>query len=299
LEGQEAAHPPVDAVVVSVVIPAFNAAETLGEQIAALASQSWGGPLEVVVADNGSSDETLVVARQAARAADLDLKAVDASDHPGASHARNQGCRVARGDVVLCCDADDVVSTTWVEHLLNALADADLVGGYCSFERVNSPELVAQQGDAGGKGVHVALGYLPYAIGANFGAWRDVIEAVGGWNTEFVGGGDDIDFSWRAQEQQFHLGSAESAVVYYRLRQGVRSAIRQRVAKGEMGALLYLRYRDRVPARSWRRQIGTPLWLLLHAHHVVRSQTRVRWLLPAAAFYGRLRGSVRYRVWYL
>jgi glycosyltransferase involved in cell wall biosynthesis len=70
---------------VSVVIAALNAAATLPLQLAALAAQDYSGSWEVVVADNGSTDATVAIAREFASSLPH-LVLVDASDRRGQSH---------------------------------------------------------------------------------------------------------------------------------------------------------------------------------------------------------------------
>lgn len=53
----------------SVIIPCLNAADTIGKQLEALARQEWSEPWEVVILDNGSTDETLAVAETGEEAA--------------------------------------------------------------------------------------------------------------------------------------------------------------------------------------------------------------------------------------
>src|SRR5258708_12899377 len=92
-DGQGAPHQ-VPIADLSVVIPCLNAGDVLARQLEALATQAWDGTWDVIVADNGSTDETREVA------ASFDprlpsLRIVDASDQRGRQHARNVGARVA------------------------------------------------------------------------------------------------------------------------------------------------------------------------------------------------------------
>ena len=92
----------------SIIIPCLNAADTIGEQLQALSIQSWNGQWEVIISDNGSTDDTLKVVGKY-RESLPELRVVDSSDKPGAAHARNIGCGAATGDAFLFCDADDAV----------------------------------------------------------------------------------------------------------------------------------------------------------------------------------------------
>ena len=96
-------------VAVSVVIPARNAARTLDAQLQALAAQRFPAEWEVLVSDNGSTDATRAVAVEWAGRIPL-LRVIDASARPGASAARNLGAAAAHGELLLFCDADDVVA---------------------------------------------------------------------------------------------------------------------------------------------------------------------------------------------
>lgn len=78
----------------SVIIPCFNVANTLNAQLEALACQQWSEPWEIIVADNGSTDETVASARQYEQKLS-NLRIVDASSRRGASHARNVGALAA------------------------------------------------------------------------------------------------------------------------------------------------------------------------------------------------------------
>lgn len=99
--------------VCSVIIPARNAVDTIGEQLEAVLAQQCPGQFEVVVADNGSIDETAgVVAAIASR--DPRVRLVDASDAAGEPGARNAAVAACRAPVVASCDADDVVRPGWL-----------------------------------------------------------------------------------------------------------------------------------------------------------------------------------------
>jgi glycosyltransferase involved in cell wall biosynthesis len=88
---------------VSVVIPAFNAARTLGASIESALAQTLR-PLEIIVVDDGSTDSTAAVARSFANAGVVLVTQRNA----GAAAARNGGLQVARGRYVALLDADDL-----------------------------------------------------------------------------------------------------------------------------------------------------------------------------------------------
>lgn len=112
---------------VSVVIPAFNAADLIGEIVrAVLAQQAPGLAVEVLVVDDGSTDGTVAAARAAGARVLEPLPG--AGGNPAA--ARNRGARESRGDPIVFLDADCVPQPGWLAALLRAHdAGYPVVGG--------------------------------------------------------------------------------------------------------------------------------------------------------------------------
>jgi glycosyltransferase involved in cell wall biosynthesis len=94
----------------TVVIPARDAAVTVGATIASLVGQQAGVP-KIVVVDDASVDDTVAVAREAAGGHDLVI-ITGRGEGPGA--ARNRGLAAVHTELVAFCDADD----TWVADRL-------------------------------------------------------------------------------------------------------------------------------------------------------------------------------------
>lgn len=109
---------------VSVVIPAYNAAATIGRTLGALAAQHVPGGFEIIVVDDGSSDGTRDVVVQA----ELDVRLL-CRERGGAAQARNAGAAAAQGDVIAFTDADCFPTRDWLREGLAGIAAADLVQG--------------------------------------------------------------------------------------------------------------------------------------------------------------------------
>jgi len=281
----------------SVVIPARNAAGLLAGQLRALAGQTYAGPWEVVIADNGSTDGTAEVARTSAGGVPA-VRVVDASRRRGIDCARNEGARAARGDFLLFCDADDEVSPTWLGEMAKAACTADLVGGPLDRDTLNDPRTVAWRWPSPPDALPVAHGFLPYAEGSNLGIWADVLQALGGWNEDYAGGGDDVELCWRAQLAGYRIGFAPQAVIRYRYRRELRALARQLFWYGFGDTKLYRDFRSRGLQRpSVRHRLGQWCRLLARAADLVHSpQSRGEWIRDAAYWAGRARGSIHHRV---
>jgi glycosyltransferase involved in cell wall biosynthesis len=107
-----------DTCLVSVVIPAYNASATIDETLRSVRSQSHE-QLEIIVVDDGSSDNTVLVAQQHA-AQDYRIRIIR-QDNAGVAAARNRGWQSARADFIAFIDADDLWEPTNVERQLRAL----------------------------------------------------------------------------------------------------------------------------------------------------------------------------------
>ena len=285
-----------DSPAISVVIPAFDAEDHLGDQLEALALQQSEVTFEVVVADNGSTDGTRRLVQQRA-ALDARFRLVDASGVPGPAYARNQGTCVSKGAVVAYCDADDVVSPGWLQGLWVASKEAALVGGRLDHEPLNDPAIRRWRSAGPMTELPTTLRFLPYAVTASMAVSRAAFDAVGGFD-EALEHGEDVDFSWRVQLSGYRLRFAPSAVVAYRHRARLSGLWKQFVLYGESDAALYARYRThgarrhpvRLVARRW-------FYILSRLPYLFLSDARRGlWIVVAAGAVGRFRGSVRHRV---
>jgi glycosyltransferase involved in cell wall biosynthesis len=285
---------------VSVIVPVRNGGDTLGLQLEALARQTYEGPWELGVADNGSVDDTReVAARFAGRVPGL--RVVDASARPGICVARNAGAAAARGDLLVYCDADDEATEEWLAGLVAAAGRHELVGGRLDHSSLNDEMALAWREPFAEDALPRCLGFLPYAVGSNLALWSEVLRALGGWNESYATCGDDVELCWRAQLAGYSLGFARDAVMRYRHRPDLRRLMRQAYNNGLSDARVYSQFRsDGVPPRSLSVDLGKWAELAAHAPDLLRSQARRgRWLRQASFRWGRLRGSARHRVWCL
>jgi glycosyltransferase involved in cell wall biosynthesis len=281
---------------VSVVIPTFNGAGTLGEQLDALARQDWQGPLEVVVSDNGSTDDTRAVVQSfAERFSSLTL--VDSSDVPGAAHARNVGVSAAKGDYLLFCDADDTVGEGWLKAMAAALDRHPVVAARLEYRRLNPAWTRDIYGDPQHDELLAPPSFLPFAFGGSLGVRRDVHINVGGFDPEYPTG-EDVDYSYRIQLSGTPIHFVPAAVVHVRVRQRPGEIFRQFRAYGREWATLLKQYSSYGMQRpSQLRALAS--WLLLALSlplYLPTREHRTVWVSRLAWKVGRLEGSVRGRL---
>lgn len=106
---------------ITVIIPAYNAANVVGDAVSSCFAQK--GVCEIIVVDDGSSDNTADTAQMALSACEKLNGKVISTVHGGPSVARNKGLEEAAGEYVLFLDADDTLCEGATEELLKIISD--------------------------------------------------------------------------------------------------------------------------------------------------------------------------------
>ena len=252
---------------VSVVVCAYNAADTLGECLTSLEALEYPD-VELLVVNDGSKDATGQIAHSFARVKVIDIP------NGGLSAARNVGLERATGSIVAYTDADVRVEPDWLDNLIQPLLRSDVVG-------VGGPNLVPPEdswlaqcvGRAPGGPTHVLLDdrIAEHIPGCNMAFWTESLRAIQGFNPTFLRAGDDVDVCWRLQARGWKIGFAPTAVVWHHPRPSLRAFWRQQVGYGEGEAWLQPHHPDKFTQAGirWHGYIYSPLAYL-------RSLTRRR-----------------------
>ncbi|MFB8387030.1 glycosyltransferase [Microbacterium sp. NPDC055910] len=210
----------------SIIIPAYNAAETLGRQLEALARQA-SAPREILVCDNGSTDRTVDVVRTMAERYP-EIRLVDASSRRGPGAARNIGVSESGGEWIAFCDADDIVADGWCRAARHALSQHSFAAGRLDIEHLRGKGAFSVSWSPQLDGLS-ALSYLPGFVSAgsnNMAMHRAVFDSIGGFDeSEFTA--EDDDFCIRAQLAGYHLTFAPDMLLYVQQRVGLRAVYRQ------------------------------------------------------------------------
>jgi glycosyltransferase involved in cell wall biosynthesis len=284
---------------VSVVIPVRNGGAVLEGQLRALANQSYRGSFEVLIADNGSTDDTIAVAKRWTGL--LRLRVIDASSLHGLSYARNQGMEAAEGNLFAFCDCDDEASPGWLAALVETSRRYDAVGGSLEFETLNQ-DVVQREGHIPPRRLLLCFGgFKAYGPGGNFCIRRDVVRAIGGWNERYWYGGEDVEYSFRIQQAGYSLGLAEEAVMHCRLRDDDRSLFRQRFRYGSSHVQLFADFRHSGLRRSSLLSAAKAwAWIITRLPVAMwKDRRRRQWIRIFAMRAGRLAASLRHRTIYL
>ncbi len=119
---------------ISIIIPIYNLEKYIERCLKSIQSQSLDD-FEVIVVDDGSTDESLNICKQYAQ---KDSRIVIISQHNGgASKARNSGIAVARGQYIAFIDGDDYIEKDFLEKLYNAIRNSNYRMSMCGFDCVD------------------------------------------------------------------------------------------------------------------------------------------------------------------
>lgn len=239
----------------SVVICTRNRAGYLRDCLASLAAMGLDGS-ELLVVDNGSTDDTASVAAEAA--SQLSSLRYVYEGHPGLSHARNAGIEHATGEIIAYLDDDALVTKGWRQALLAAYDDPEIAGvagrvqlrwrgarpewlvprletWYAGYDKGDQPRLLEAH---------------EYPFGANMSVRHDVATAVGGFAVElgYVGrgliGSEEREFFRRVHDKGGALAYVPEALVYHQIgdaRLTRRWLLRRTFSQGRADARMELR----------------------------------------------------------
>lgn len=110
---------------ISVIIPAYNAAGTIRRCIQSVLEQTYT-EWEMIIVDDGSKDDTLGICQSY----DDSRIRVLHKENGGVSSARNMGLNFAQGDYIAFIDSDDFIETDYLQHLSHGLGYDIVITGF-------------------------------------------------------------------------------------------------------------------------------------------------------------------------
>ncbi|MFF8483823.1 bifunctional polysaccharide deacetylase/glycosyltransferase family 2 protein [Streptomyces antibioticus] len=182
---------------VSVIVPAYNEKECIANTLESLAKSTH--PIEILVVDDGSTDGTSQIARDAAERLGMTNVRVLRQENAGKPAALNHGVRSARHDIVVMMDGDTVFEPDAVHQLVQPFADPK-VGAVAGNAKVGNRDTVI----GAWQHIEYVMGFnldrrmydllrcmptIPGAIGA---FRRDAVLEVGGMSEDTLAEDTDI-----------------------------------------------------------------------------------------------------------
>lgn len=228
---------------VSVIVPAYKEEKVIVATVSSLLAQRYPGELEVIVVDDGSPDATYETAR-AAFGGEPRVRILRKANG-GKASALNYGLSLARGEVVICLDADTIFAPNTVGELVEPLHDprvgavagnakvgnrVNLVTRWQAIEYVTSQNL-----DRRAFSLLNCITVVPGAVGA----WRKALVLdAGGFREDTLAEDQDLTLSIRRAGHR--IAYADEAVGYTEAPDSLRTLARQRF-RWSFGTLQCLR----------------------------------------------------------
>jgi len=230
------AEPPL----ISVVIPTFNRSDELRGLIACLNRQTLPKQqFEVVIVDDGSTDDTLHCLKSLPETCCLDIRFCR-QQNTGPGEARNRGMRMARAPFLAFTDTDCRPFPDWLEKMLDSLQGHNVgaVGGAEAEDPGDTPLMralhfcmtstVTTGGLRGKKGKKLARFY-PRTF--NMAISRAAFESTGGFKPLYHG--EDVELSFRIKNRGFLLVYNAEARVYHKRRATLKQFFTQVLRMGK------------------------------------------------------------------
>ena len=204
---------------VSILVPAYNAAPWIADTIRSAMDQTWPNK-EIIVVDDGSKDHTLSVAQQFA----FKTVSVVSQANQGAAAARNKAFSLCRGDYIQWLDADDLLAADKIEKQMLALdrcrSKRTLISGawghfyYRTSKAKFSPSPLWSDLSPV-EWLSRKMGQNCHMQTANWLVSRELTQAAGPWDTRLLGD-DDGEYFCRVKLQSDGIIFIPEAKTYYR-----------------------------------------------------------------------------------
>ncbi|MBN2161945.1 MAG: glycosyltransferase [Pontiellaceae bacterium] len=208
-----------DNVLVSIVIPAYNAAGIVKKAIDSVLAQTYR-PLEIIVIDDGSTDETGRVCRGYG-----DCIQYVYQSNQGASAARNHGIRLARGEYIGFLDSDDHYLPEKISELVGLFEEFPEAGAVTGafIQKTEAGERITPEPGLVFGDDEIQRGIIDYFMCEYRGCWvvhtntilirRQVLKLVGSFNESYRFG-EDVDL-WCRIAGQYPIAYVDQVVAYY------------------------------------------------------------------------------------
>lgn len=228
---------------ISIVIPAFNAEQTIGKCLDGLLAQKKSDT-EIIVVDDGSRDATRDIAQaQGVR--------VLTQQNRGAAAARNLGAENARGDIVLFIDGDCEPEANWIQAMTAPLGDPEIVGAggmKRTHQRSLIPRFIQLEFDYRYDRER-ELTHIDFIDSGTAAYRREIFLKCGGFDTT-LSDAEDTDLSYRLSEQGYRMAFADGAIVYHAHPESPIEYFRRKFVYGYWRSQVYARHPKKIASDS-------------------------------------------------
>lgn len=254
---------------VSVIVPVYNAAATIERVIAAILSQQTNHSFEIIMVDDGSTDQTPYIIKKTAQ-----VKYIY-QENAGPAKARNTGVLAAQGEFLAFTDSDCLPQSDWLENLLKGFKDERIAVVSGSYGIANPHFPLARC-------IHQEIIYrhrflmpvYPKSFGSyNFCIRRKIFLEVGGFNVSYRrASGEDNDLSYKIIESGYQIFFEPKALVDHFHTHRLGKYLKEQARHGFWRVRMYADHPEMVKGDDytfWKDMVEVPCSLLIVAMFVV------------------------------
>lgn len=215
---------------ISIIVLNYNGKEFLEDCLRSIFKSNYSN-FEVILVDNGSTDDSLILAEKKF-AGDLRLKIVKNDKNLLFTGGNNRGIAEASGEYVIVLNNDTTVHPDWLKYVACTMQDEtigaaqpkillfddpariDYIGG--GLDRYGYAEGIGRRMIDSGQFDSMSEEIF-YAGGAAMILRKKVLDEVGTFDTKFGAYWEDTDLSWRVRLKKYRIVAIPKAVVYHRV----------------------------------------------------------------------------------
>ena len=238
----------------SIIIPVYNRPQEIEELLQSLTQQTFGDPFEVVVVEDGSSQNCNEIIENYKERLNIQyfLK-----ENTGAGQSRNFGMQQAKGNYFIILDSDVLLPKKYLQKVYDGLtlSYTDAFGGadaahfsFSSMQKAITYSMTSVLTTGGIRGKKNSVGkFQPRSF--NMGLSKKAFEATNGFSE--LKYGEDIDLTFRLWKGGFDTQFIENAFVYHKRRSTIKQFYNQTFNFGTARPLLNKRYPKSAKLTYW------------------------------------------------
>ena len=301
---------------VSVIVPVYNGERTIGNCLKSLLSLNYpSSRIEIIIVDNNSKDNTYRIIQE------FPVISLIEDKIQSSYAARNTGLKESKGEIIAFTDSDCIADKDWILKSVECFRDekigcvAGRIEGFSPSNYIE--EYLIRHGYLCQDTSTLKHWFLPYAQTANAIYRREVINAIGTFEENWVSAGDS-DLTWRMLlHTHYTLTYCPDSLIYHVHRSTLKGLFNQRKTWGHGEVLLYKKYKVHYhnPEKNFAKEmyrdykeflrlvIGKlPAMLhnkLISKNEISYQEKKLAMIGALGRRVGRIRGSIREKKFYI
>lgn len=221
---------------ISVIVPAYNAAEAILTLLNSLSNQSFKD-FEVIVVDDCSQDDTPNIVNS------FPSSLIQLSENYGPAYCRNVGAGVAKGEILVFTDSDCHVAHTWLENIHKNISQNDvaaIMGRLVLMPSTLLGDSISAIGFPAGGAIGFdkiwkvdPKGFTHSLSSCNCAVRKDIFEKIGGFNESFpYPGGEDSLLAYDLRRLNYRIKYCPDVLVFHTARDSLKGFLKWQFRRG-------------------------------------------------------------------